>query len=356
MKSLLKPLLIAAFACSVMHSSPFAMASDHFDAPSLSGNGQQDINDLYAFRPSTTSSNSALILTVNPFAGSSSPTTFATDTAYRFEVDTNGDALSDITYETTFGAAAVNGSQGYTLTRNGTAIATGVTGINQTVSTTSGAGTVVAGTFDDPFFFDLAGFQNTLNGTGSFTGEDAFAGVNVSAIVLEIPSADFGATDIGVWATTTQGGVQIDRAGRPAINTVLVSTDELKEAFNAASPENDFTDFGAEVSTNITGLSNQENADALTGVLLPDILTFNTANSDGFLNGRRLNDDVIDASLGLLTDGGITTDLVDANDVQFNSVFPFLAAAQPAAVPEPSSALVIAVAFGTCLTRRRRKS
>ena len=103
MKYLIKPLLVAALACSAMHSSPSQVkASDHLDAPNLTGNGQQDINDLYAFRPSSTSDNSVLILTVNPFAGTMSPTAFGTDTTYSFEIDNNGDALSDIRYEATF--------------------------------------------------------------------------------------------------------------------------------------------------------------------------------------------------------------------------------------------------------------
>ena len=346
-----------------MLSSPSAVkASDHFDAPNLTGNGQQDIADLYAFRPSSTSPNSALILTVNPFVGSSSPSTFATDTAYRFEVDTDGDAFSDITYEANF-SAAVGGEQNYTVTRNDAPFAAGVTGTTQQFTTANGAANVVAGTFDDPFFFDLTGFQNTLNGTGGFTGDDFFADANISALVLEIPSADFGSEDIGVWATTIQNGTQVDRVGRPAINTVLIGED-LKQAFNEANPDGDENAFGAEVTSNIEGLNgnNTAAAEGLTETLLADILTFNTTDAGGFLNGRRLEDDVIDASLGLITNGGITTDLIGVNDVPFvldannDSLFPFLAPAQATAVPEPSGVLAIAVAFGTCLVRRRRKS
>jgi len=43
----------------------------------------------------------------------------------------------------------------------------------------------------------------------------------------------------------------------------------------------------------------------------------------GFLNGRGLADDVIDAELGLITEGLITTDCVD-NDSTFLSGFPYL--------------------------------
>ena len=374
MKHFIKPLLIAAFLCSVMLSPSAVMASDHLDAPNLSdggisGSGQQDINDLYAFRPSDTSPNTALILTVNPFA--SSTATFATDTAYRFEIDNTGNAQSNITYEARFGAAAGPGqTQSFSLTRNGvnflnSAVAT--TGANPLAANggfgTTNGGTAIASTFDDPFFFDFVGFQNTLNGTPpGFTGEDTFAGANVSAIVLELPSTDFGAEDIGVWATTVQDGIgQVDRVGRPAINTVLIPSDR-KQEFNEATPVGDLSDFGDDVTASINGLGG--NGDGLAPVLLPDILTFNTTSAIGFenpdgsanLNGRRLEDDVIDVELALLTNGNIATDGADANDVPFNSVFPFLAPAQVAAVPEPSGALAIALAFGTCLVRRRRKS
>ena len=63
----------------------------------------------------------------------------------------------------------------------------------------------------------------------------------------------------------------------------------------------------------------------LTMVLLPDVLTFDQSSSAGFLNGRKLDDDVIDAELSLLTKGAVTTDMVDANDRMFTSQFPFLA-------------------------------
>ena len=358
MNYLIKPLLVAAFICSSMQLSPSQVrASDHLDAPNLSdgsitGSGQQDIADLYAFRPSDTSTNSALILTVNPFAGNSSPTAFGTNTAYRFEIDNTGDAMSNLTYEATF-TDLIGGGQAFNLTLNGAPVSSGVTGITSAVA---GGGNVQAGVFDDPFFFDLTGFQNTLNGTGTFTGEDTFAGANVSAIVLEVPSSTLlsDPTDpaIGVWATTSIGDDQVDRVGRPAINTVLVGTDS-KQAFNEASPADDFAVFGDEVNGILNDFSDQANADALTPILLPDVLTFDTSSADGFLNGRRLEDDVIDGSLALITNGGITTDGVPVNDAQFNSVFPFLA---PAAVPEPSSVLVIALAFGTCAVRRRRKS
>ena len=52
-------------------------------------------------------------------------------------------------------------------------------------------------------------------------------------------------------------------------------------------------------------------------MLLPDVLTVKLGDPSGFLNGRRLGDDVIDAEFSLLTKGAIPSDGVDANDKSF---------------------------------------
>ncbi len=56
--------------------------------------------------------------------------------------------------------------------------------------------------------------------------------------------------------------------------------------------------------------------------------TFDTLNRTGFLNGRRLDDDVIDAELNLLTDGKLTSDRV-GNDSVFRVNVPYLGAPLP---------------------------
>ena len=57
---------------------------------------------------------------------------------------------------------------------------------------------------------------------------------------------------------------------------------------------------------------------------IADVMTYETGNTDGFLNGRQLADDVIDAELNLVTNGGIPSDCV-ANDSSLSSSWPFLA-------------------------------
>ena len=65
---------------------------------------------------------------------------------------------------------------------------------------------------------------------------------------------------------------------------------------------------------------------SLANVLIADVLTYHTSNTAGFLNGRRLRNDVIDAELSLVTGGGITTDCV-ASDSAFPGGWPYLAPA-----------------------------
>lgn len=332
------PLLsIIALLCSLA----VGHAADHLDAPSLEGNGQADVNDLYAFQSPDNPENTVLILTVNPFAGVASPTTFGTDLDYEIQIDNTGDAIADITYRANFADTAQG--QNLTLTSGMTTLASGATG--QTVPVNNG-GMVQAGLFDDPFFFDLTGFNDGFN----FTGTDTLAGANVSAIVLEIPSAQLGGPNIGVWGRTVSAGTQVDRVGRPAINTALIASDR-KDAFNLGTPVEDQANFGAEVQAAIAGLSNDENAAALTGILLPDVLTFDTSNPAGFLNGRQLADDVIDAELNLLSAGAVLGDGVDSNDVAFQTSFPFLA---PQNVPEPSTQVMVLLGLISLLTLRKR--
>ena len=99
-----------------------------------------------------------------------------------------------------------------------------------------------------------------------------------------------------------------------------------KDEFNRSQPELDQILFGSDVEDKITELSGDRSyAQVVTGILLPDVLTFDQTSTDGFLNGRQLANDVIDIELDVLTNGGVTTDMVDANDKPFLDVFPYLA-------------------------------
>ncbi len=292
-------------------------AADHLDAPGLTspgGDTRLDITDVYAFQSPANPGNTVLIMGVNPLAGILNGGTFHPDAVYEFVIDTDGDAKKNLSYKVTFGDPDGDGVQDINVRRipGGPAvIAEGTTGA--TIGVTGG-GMVRAGVFDDPFFFDLNAFLGSypfceLDGPGTDTGADFFASRNVSAIVLEVPSAALGPDMIGVWARTDLEG-QVDRMGRPAINTVFIPS-ASKNAFNEGKPRHDTRDFSEFIPAGL-------------GVLLPDILTVDTSSALGFLNGRQLADDVIDIELGLIFGAG-TSDCVDSNDVAFSTTFPYLA-------------------------------
>jgi hypothetical protein len=358
-------LAAAALAAAVGGGIRNSSAADHVDAPGLTppgGNLQLDITDVYAFR--ARNGNTVLAMSVNgltapgkrPVFASGAPTVAKTKAVtYWFRVDNNGDAAADVNLAVTFGKANDDGVQEMTVKRNGKLLVEGQTSAGKRVTINrSGAIKAYAGLRDDPFFFDLDGFINILSMERgkSFLGctsprTDFFAGKNVSAIIVELPASQLtrsGSSAIGVWSATTVGRKQIDRMGRPAVNTVFVPSNPFekdeksgKNSFNASQPKNDKAKFRAEVVDTLQVLhslndnagdnkaDDQMKITGLADVLLPDILTFDTAKSDGFLNGRRLADDVIDAELNLVTEGAVKTDCVSKNDRAFRASFPYLA-------------------------------
>jgi hypothetical protein len=298
-----------------------ASASDHLDAPAVKTDGRTDINDLYVFQSPSNTANTVLVMTVNPGAGVISGTTLDPKSRYRFNIDNDGDANADKVIQLEFGKVKSDGSQTVEVeNETGATRFRGKGKVGEQVTLDTG-GKLMVGTFDDPFFFDLDGFRHNFQ----FTGVDFFAGLNTTAIVLEVPSSQLGSGQIGVWLSTKRDGEKIDQMGRPAINTALIAPDR-KDAFNQTSPSKQRSRFGPEVIARITALSGDATyAAAIADVLLPDVLTFTVGNPAGFLNGRKLADDVIDAELSLLTKGALVTDGVNANDKPFSNVFPYLA-------------------------------
>jgi hypothetical protein len=316
-----------------------ARAADHLDAPGLTppgGDTRLDITDVYAFQSPNNSNNTVLVMGVNPLAGALNDGTFRDGASYEFKIDSDGDAKEDLTYKVTFSAPDGSLQQGVTLRKipaqgGGSLLAQGQTGNNISIP---GGGWIRAEVFDDPFFFDLNAF---LSVNFCDPGTNFFQGLNISAIVLEVPSSWLGSSNVGVWARTVLNDTQIDRMGRPAINTVFIPNNPFepsgtepsqKNAFNATKPRQDQKKFRGEVVDTLEifyGAGNPT-VGALADFLLPDILTVDTSSSAGFPNGRRLADDVIDIELGLVTNGAVTTDCV-GNDSAFSASFPYLAPA-----------------------------
>src|SRR3990172_6462786 len=289
-------------------------AADHLDAPGLTppgGDTRLDINDVYAFQSPADADNTVLIMTVNPLAGVLNNGTFHPGASYDLMIDTDGNAKEDMMYRVTFSAPDASLAQDVRLRLVGAGAGSGVLAAGQTGQNipVKGGGMLRAGVFDDPFFFDLLGFLS-LNFCNP--GTNFFTGLNTSAIVLEVPSASLGPSNIGVWARTYLNDQQIDRMGRPAINTVFIPNNVFepvgtepsqRNAFNAGKPRHDQRDFRGEVVDTLEifyGAGNPSVGD-LADFLLPDILTVDTSDPTGFLNGRRLEDDVIDAELAIVT-------------------------------------------------------
>jgi len=353
------PRLALAAAMTLSLALPsLAAAADHLDGAAVQVNHAADINDVYVFQGAD-AANTVLSFDVNPAAGVVSGTTFDPAIEYVINVDTDADAVEDIVYSITFAAPAA-GTQAYTVLKDAAPYATGVTGTNATIAT---GGMAFAGLVDDPFYFDLDGFRTfkasildpmaAVDASGICnTNPDVnfFAGFNASAIVLEVPDSSL-ATTIGVWAETRQGvgGAQIDRMGKPGINTIFLHTDATKDGFNAAEPADDVADYTDDVAGTTSAILQKAfgytmgNGDAhgatVAGALLSDTLVYDTTSAANFgmLNGRALADDVIDIAYTVVLDENVTSDCV-ASDSAFRASFPYWAVANAAAAsPTPAA-------------------
>ena len=366
-----------AIAIAVILSVP-ARSADHRDAPGVNEDPRADINDIYAFL-NPNNGNVVLAMTVNPFQIGGAPgIAFGQDVLYEFKIDNTGDNVEDLVVQTTF-APVTSSSTPQRFTVRGPAKprlagtpssllladAPTMTGLADG-TVVQGSGNVqraFAGLRDDPFFFDLIfGFRLLgIQPGGPLTrapGIDFFAGINCSILAVEIPpSALRGSAGniLRIWATTgrpknlvrsgsayladTQTGPfsQIDRMAFPVENTVLMPT-RMKDAFNRSVPSQDQL-FREEAILHLVAINNDRtySQTLVDAVLFPDVLTLDLGRgTQGFLNGRRPQDDVIDIVLQAASKGALTGDGVNANDVPFLSDFPFFAPAHDPTLPIPA--------------------
>jgi hypothetical protein len=330
--------------------------ADHLDSPgpialtvgddtanvgSPNGDPRTDITDVYAFLKPGDPSKSILILNVNPLAPLLAGA-FNSQAIYELNIDTNGDAVADRSFRIRFSeveagsqTATVHlatGNPAASLNNGGPAIIAGapVSFGPEPRITVRGEYRFFAGLRSDPFFFDLLGFIDDFN----FSHGDFFADKNVFGIVLEVPNSALGATaaTTSLWGRTllAQNGslMKDDRMARAAINTVF-NHGQDKNIFNSIDPSQDLTATTAEGITFMTSFANTLKAlggdPGLATVLLPDVLNYNSSKPTSYasLNGRRLQDDVIDFSLSLVTGGGLKTDNVGPHN-DYLSDFPYL--------------------------------
>ena len=357
-------------------------AADHGDSPSASIDQSADLADGFVFLDPNDNSKVVLAMTFRGFIVPSEAVNFGVfdhNVRYRFELEATGDPLPDYFIDVTFSRKTTSGATAQTATISSnfftnftapTTVATLNTTPPDPVVTTDEASGIsfFAGLVDDPFFFDIPGFNrfvgSVLAGTPNAAllqrGRDSFAGYNIQAIALSVP-----ATRIRGLLTASANGalgfsvrtsrltaparreiaaryVDVDRMGNPAVNVALIPF-ARKDEFNLASGAEDSRgDFTNDVTSLLTRLgTNTENINIIESVILSrgDILrlNLNLANTGpgggnntaaAYPNGRRLGDDTIDTILFFIANQNVLRDNANANDVPLRNTFPFFGAPQ----------------------------
>ena len=185
-----------------------AYAADHLDPPDRVVLGDAaDIGDLYAWAADGSLN---VILTFGgplvPAADQSGA--YDADVLYGIHIDNDSDNGSDIDIFARFAQNDL-GDWGVQIVGLPGSTGTIVGPVEENLN--DGAAVAFTGLRDDPFFFDLAGFQETLmTGTLAFDpSRDFFAGQNITALVLQMPLDTvngLGDGNLGIWAVTARIG------------------------------------------------------------------------------------------------------------------------------------------------------
>ncbi len=230
---------VAGFALLIAAALPLGSqevtAADHADGDATSANPAADLGDLYAWH-----TDRGTIVAVITFAGLQSPgadPAYSRDVLYTLHIDNTATADKLLSYTNADRSANANDNtsdidirirfgQNYLeewgfQVENLPGTSEPIQGAVGTVVDAGGGVLATAGTFDDPFFFDLEGFNATIMNAADGTEDediafagldpngngpvDHFAGTNVHAIVLEFPTAEAvgdGEGLLQLWATT----------------------------------------------------------------------------------------------------------------------------------------------------------
>jgi hypothetical protein len=235
-----------------------------------------------------------------------------------------------------------------------------------------------AGQAEDPFYADLRVFDLLYGGNLSETGDDTLAGFNVQSVALQVSRNQLAKNSnagnnpiVGIWTTTSERNAhgsyrQISRLGNPLVNEVVIPLKD-KDNFNASQPRQD-AQFASYVTdpelphlmqavygipapatprndlvsvflTGVSGLNQPANVRPSEELRLnmstpvtgsPNRLGVIGGDNQGYPNGRRLGDDVIDIALQVVEGElvGNPNDLgdgVNTNDKSFSNTFPYLA-------------------------------
>jgi hypothetical protein len=323
--------------------------SNHFSAAGLKHPGDDarlDLTDLFVFTAPDNPGQTVLIMNSNPFTKGDG---FHPDAVYRFNIDTDGDALADVAFSFTFSpydhgrqtatAYYATGTGAQTREPRGEVLieATEV-GFDATAAPVqAGPCRLFTGKRSDPFFADADGILHwLLNGaTGNFewTGKDTFAGANILSIVVEVPNDMLGpGPSIGAWITTSlrRDGtlVPMDREGNPSFNPIL-NADDIKDQFNATDPVDDVKNYQQPLAETLQRHGYPPgDATAAACTLLPDILHYDRTRPAHYPNGRVMTDDVFSARMIFMVHGQATPQSIGPHD-DLMAEFPFLGMPNP---------------------------
>ena len=209
---------LLALPIALQFNETAAPAADHLDPPArtspasdMTPDTAADIADVFAFH---TDSSVILILTFAGPQATTMPATYDPDVLYRINVSNDGSRTNtNIPIRIQFGQdMSANGDQFGVRVFGLPGVSGALMGPVESNLTKDGV-RVRAGLFDDPFFFDLQGFRDTVS-TGTLAiqnDRDFFANQNLTAVVIEIPRdrIENGDNLIDVWAETLRFGGQL---------------------------------------------------------------------------------------------------------------------------------------------------
>jgi Domain of unknown function (DUF4331) len=370
---LLKSGLAAGVAAiTFLAGLPPSMAADHGDAPFASVKRSADLNDLYVFLDPDNNDRVVVILTAVGFTVPGEAVNFSVfdhELVFEFQFETTFDARPDQRIRVRFSRKRMSGDNPQTATitlPNGERFRALTTSSNlgddpPAPTITRGPEGILffAGSADDPFFFDIPGFNrfvvSVLGGEADPAqlqrGRDSFAGYNTLAIAFSFPVSFFGPLSndtLGVSVAVSNPSVtnprrrQIDQVGNPGVNVVFVPLD-LDDVQNRSSTvQNTRGRIPAAILETLQALGTSEDGIALLTDLVitngdfvrVDTTIPNTGPGGGdnddaaFPNGRRLGDDVINTTLAIVTNGNPDTSSDNVDDDtgdRRRDEFPFLA-------------------------------
>jgi hypothetical protein len=318
--------------------------SHHLDSPLARQDTRLDITDVYLFRGTM---GTVFIMNGNSsVAGRKYPERFHPKALYEFKVDTDGDALEDVTLRVSFGPWEADGRQVIELRRldggasrdrsaKGVVLAQGRTGEN---IVGEGGVRIWAGIAGEPFYIEptvlgairkavASGAAVDLTGWNREKAVNAFANTTVNSIVLEVPYGAFGATTIGFWgvtalATDAGGWQQVNRAGQPMIQPIFNPDDsERSSAYNTTQPREDRALYGPIVSTLVAGVVAAMGTSAdpraygelVSELCFPDILRYEVGTPAVFgfakRNGRALADNAPEVMFSIVVNAPLSDGL-----------------------------------------------